>query len=95
MILTIIAGIFLVVLLLIRSKRHQPFITNKILNTSILVLSLLFILSGIVWFLILLIRGSSISEADVAISLFLVGIAITGFIAETPEEAVKSKKKRK
>jgi hypothetical protein len=80
---TIISGVFLTVLLLIKSKRHKPFISNKPLHTSFLVLSLLLILSGVTRLVYLLFSNGTLAQADIALSLFLTGIAITGFIAET------------
>ena len=88
---TIFAGIILLLLLLIKSKRHKPFIKKESLKIGFLICSLLLIFSGIGFTFVLLIKGSGIKKIDYSIAAFLLGIAITGFVAETPKESTKKK----
>ena len=91
---TIISAIILIVLLLVRSKKYKPFVTNEIAKISILVLSLVLILSGISWLIVLLFKGGELYWVDYALAIFIVGIAVTGFVAETPQNKKPVKKKK-
>ena len=92
---SIIAAILLVVLLVIRSKKHKPFITNEVARICILVLSLILILSGISWLIFLLVKGKEFYLADYALATFLIGVAVTGFVAETPQNKQNKKPVKK
>lgn len=89
---TIISAAILIFLLLIRSKRIKPFITNEVAKNSILALSLLFIFSGIISLVILLFKGNELYLVDYALATFILGVAVTGFVAETPEKKKVGKK---
>ena len=90
---TISAGIILLVLLLIKSKSHKPFIKKEIFKNLVLLCSLILIFSGIGFTIYFLFNGANLSKIDFSIASLLIGIAITGFVAETPKEVKKKSKK--
>ncbi len=88
---TIISGVVLVLLLLVKSRMYEPFIKNKNAIIIILICSLLLIFSGFGFSVVLFFKGNALSKIDYAVAAFLLGIALTGFVAETPKDVKKKK----
>ncbi|HWZ21468.1 MAG TPA: hypothetical protein VNW06_02375 [Cytophagaceae bacterium] len=95
MIFTIISALVLILLLLIRSKRVKPFVTNEVAKNSILALSLVLIFSGSITLIVFLFKGKELYLIDYALATFILGVAVTGFVAETPEKKKFGKKGKK
>ena len=92
---SIIAGILLVALLVIKSQLHEAFVKDKVTNTAVLIVSSLLIVSGLLSTVILFIKGSSWSVIDYSLAAFISGIAITGFVAETTDKELNKFSKKK
>jgi hypothetical protein len=78
---TTVSIVYLIIMMLIKIKKIQPHITDIIMKKTILVVSLIFISSGLLAIIISLLSNQDWYIMDIALGFLIVGLANTGWIA--------------